>query len=505
MHILDPSALNGALICGLGLLLFALTPLKIRLGFSKSFQNSEPFLSGSLLALFLGFALIYLFFPNYADHAEASVAAFGLILRHGDALYPWPDVFPYHGCVYGPGLAVLQALASTLGSNGILRSKLPGVLALGVSILLFLKSQRHSLARGYLLYLWPFSLYVFWNRADPILLGLVCVSIYLLQRFPNSKLNFAAMGVLGGLASVLKLHGVVYVAAACLAVKLSEKIRLSDYLIFGAAAALTFFAFFLLPGVSFGDFLEYCHSVSHHGLSLETGLDNFIYLLFLSSPILLLNYGRKWDFGLPLNLFLFLLCEITVSVVAAKPGSGYFHLLPFIPANAQIMEGILRRRDANTVAPRLPPIRFIYAVLMIVSLFAVKRELFPILKHWPDSEASRAELLEYTKHYPDLTMGLTDRDYYPYSFLQVLLPRPQIDYQGYMALQFSGVGDQDFVQALSNGSITHLLMPVRGHPYEMVNYYTDKPLFSDAVRQAFAKNYRAIESGPYYAVYAYRH
>ena len=126
---------------------------------------------------------------------------------------------------------------------------------------------------------------------------------------------------------------------------------------------------------------------------------------------------------------------------------------------------------------------------------------YSMIKEWRQFNVAGKEVARFNKEYPGLVMGVSDASTYHYSYLRVLLDAEQIDYPGYMDLQFAGVTDKTMAAKMSRCDIGSVLMPLGGLPFSINNNYTDKPLFSDDVRRIFDAHYAEYDKGSFYSVY----
>src|SRR5258706_11379258 len=134
-------------------------------------------ISPAAFYLFCGVALAYAFYPNFSDHAEPAMTSLGIVMLKGKPLYPGLDEYSFHGLLYGPLLAEIQAAAIFLGTAiaglpVLLASKLAGVLAFFLASGVFFKlAPGWGFARAYYtLFLLPFGILAFWNRCEPVFL-----------------------------------------------------------------------------------------------------------------------------------------------------------------------------------------------------------------------------------------------------------------------------------------------------------------------------------------------
>lgn len=487
--------------CIIILISFFLIPNKFRTPVSVVINKIRyDYISIILIGIFLMIGLIYLAYPNYLDHVESTIAYLGTVMRNGWPLYPSPEPYPYHGILYGPGLAEIQWIFGLLGLPIIISSKIPGLISFLLSALILLAITKHRLARGYLLYLLPFGLMLFWDRPEPLFLLLVSLSLLLSNNYSNVKYTPILMAIFAGMASALKLHGACYVFAAYAAVIIGSGVTVYSALFFVTVSALSFSAFFLPQNVSLLSFFGYLKLASLHGLSLNLWANNLIYLLFISTPVLIVWRTAKAPLETNIKIALILTVEFFMTILGAKPGAGSHHLLPFIPINAFVIDRILtisrKRSDFGESF-----VGVIYLALIIPALLTALNIFIPMFKTWSQFDKASNEVTYLEHQYPGVVMGLTDDSEYPYAFLRVRLNGKQIDYPAYMDLRFSGVDDGKFSYNLRKCIIPSIMLPNSGDPFAMNNYYTGNPLFSSDIRHAFSNNYTKSHTGKYYSIY----
>jgi hypothetical protein len=106
--------------------------------------------------------------------------------------------------------------------------------------------------------------------------------------------------------------------------------------------------------------------------------------------------------------------------------------------------------------------------------------------------------------YPGLILGLADESSYDHVFFSPLLEKKgfhQIDYASYMDLNFSGISDDVFANALDDCKFPYVALPSKGVPFSMNNPFTQKPLFSDSVRRRFAARYIKLNEHNHYIIF----
>lgn len=229
----------------ISILTYLLLPLSLRTAIIQriTFQYDKAALL--IASIFVIAAFSYIFYPNYLDHGEATIASLGGIFSRGDLLYPTPDTYPYHGLLYGPVLAEIQAGFRWFNLPTIFGSKIPGFLVFSTVLIVSWQILSKPLAKGYLLFLFPFGSFIlFADRSDPYFLLLVVLTLKLGNDvatgkgyLPKKYLPFV-VGIFAGVASALKLHGAAYVLAAYLAISVSTGVSLLAIFGFAVSALL---------------------------------------------------------------------------------------------------------------------------------------------------------------------------------------------------------------------------------------------------------------------------
>lgn len=491
--------IGGAVFCLIILSIYFTLKLSIPKEASKFIESLCDFNTKIFFVVYILMGIFYLAYPNYLSHVEPTVAWHGVVLKGGSLLYLMPvGSYPYYGIIYGPALSEIQLLFQWLGFPTLVSSKLPGLMAFAFAGLILLRLNKDWLYRGYLLYLFPFGLMLFHNRAEPYLLLIVSISILISKNCADKKYLPILMGLLGGVASALKIHGAAYVLAAYLAVVPSKGVSIHSLALFSISSALSFFAFFIPQNVSFVAFWGYLRlAVDQHGFSIRLLFENLLYLSFLFLPLFMFWREAKFERITRINVLLILIVELFITFIAAKNGAGFYHLMPLIPINVFIFQKIWTKTLFNKDL-----IKVLYASLIIASLITVLLDfVLPMSKSWRQFYEAKKEAMYFENKYPGILMGVTDDNGYPYSFLRVILKGEQIDYESYMDLQISGINDDTFAENLKNCRIQYILVPNIGNPFSLNNYYSLKPLFSENVRESFKSKYNIIEIGKHYSLY----
>jgi hypothetical protein len=455
--------------------------------------------------LLIAVALSHLFYPGYLEHVEPSIASLGLIYLQKGQIYPPLSEYSMHGLMYGPLLAEAQALFGAFNLPVIFSSKLLGVAAFIFSSIALLRMFT-GFARAYLIFLIPFGLFNFWNRAEPLIILLVTLAL-LVMRQPVRIKTSIVLGGLVGLAASLKIHAASYVIAAIFTrPDLFKGWTVQKGLVFLAAIFLVLIASHTPQQISIFGFVSYLDLFRKHGLSSILLLENLTHMLVLVFPILYLllkGLGKNSKYLIPAVLLVAV--EFIVAMIASKPGAGSHHLMPFIPLHALIIQGILD--ETPTLNASILPFKFGLLILGLVTLIAPLILAGKHITRYSVQSELKKEVELMAERYPGVVLAPSDVKNYPHVYFRPMLDAKgyqQIDIPGAMELNFSKVPDDVLVAAMSNCRIPYLALPVEGEPFTLLNYYTMLPLFSDNVRSTFQKHYSPVTSRltKHYTVYS---
>ncbi len=447
-------------------------------------------------------AASYLFFASYFDAVESTIAILGVMFSNGAPIYPELPNHSFHGLLYGPGLSLIQAVFQKSGLQIILASKIPGVSVFIISVGLLFFLLKDLFARAYLLYLIPFRILLYWPRAEPFFLLAVVLSLLTLSRSKTYKAIFFT-GCMAGFASSLKLHAALYVLAALFVVLPLNKITVNVLIAFFTGLIGTLVLLFLPSQISVTNYWAVMELSSQHGLSFRNFRENILYLVGLCLPIVYLLISNpkiitKYSFAVGALA----LIEIVVSVIASKHGAGAHHLIPFIPINAWLIQNILK--DPEVSKPSLDPFKFGLLAVGMAGVLHSTGIVEEMLRTNKFNRALTAEVVQLGNDYPEIILGVSDDAHWTYAFPRPVLEAKgyhQIDFPTYLDLDASGVTDALFASAMESCKLPYIAMPRDGAPFSMINPYTQRPLLSDRVREAFKTNYFIHAQKEYYSVY----
>ncbi|PUE29523.1 hypothetical protein B9Z35_10025 [Limnohabitans sp. Jir61] len=491
---------------GISLLLGGMVSLLIPIRYAGLIHTLSKPLTYAAFIFTASCSILYLFYPNFIDHLEPTITQITLIWMQGGDLYPPIDAPSKHGLLYGPALYWVQYPFLAISNDLILSSKLPSVLAFNAACCLLFYSYKNALSRAYLLLLLPFNLILFWNRAEPYFVLLVALAVFVIEQQPKSQALL--LGVLAGLASSFKAHGILYILPF-LIFFCNYSFRHSVQ--FAIAFSLICLSFFLDRQTSLLQYFEYLKLATMHGISFAYFEKNLFFLLLTWVPIALtFKYTTTSKFD-AYRWFGVVFIEILVVIAGSKPGAGVHHLIPIVVLNSFLYDIQLRQIHSTDVKFSSIKIGFVILALYVLS-FVWKNIYESEIKSNAVIESqfqAKQEIQILNEKFPNLLMGVTDKenDNYRLTFLRPYLVKPtasQFEFAGFMDLNYSGVSDKLFATELEHCKYKYIAMPNSGAPFSIVNFYTDQPLFSEVTRNAFHDHYRPQYIGAFFSVYECR-
>jgi hypothetical protein len=469
--------------------------------------------------------VLHLFYPNYIDHFEATVAEISWLGTHGKPIYPdWRSEDIYEAA-YGPMLFIVNGTVLRMVPT-ILGSKLAGwaafVLALALSYIAF-KSRTSNQKLVFLFFcivvvqvsFFHFPSYAFWSRAEPFLVLIGVLTIFATLKLPNPAAAIT-IGIMAGLAVGFKIHGALYALPAFLAIWGSgeswrDQIGLATLSLIaaGVVAGIPFVAW---SGASVEGYKSVLLMAAKHGLSLDLFETNSLFALVLSSPIAFVLYFRRPLLDPAHRWFIAgVLASLAVTtVIASKNGAGPHHLLPFIPLSAY---GLLLVWESPSSKPAVPKLTHAVGILVLVPLLVFYSPGAMLWTRWFvsryratwETEKQKIQELEALyAQYPLAEFGLSDSAHYDDTFYRTLLvfrgEPVRIDFASWMDLQYAGVSERRIIHWLGQCDIQVWILP-QGDPFAMINYYTNRSLLSSEFRRTFFANYSVVKEGAYYRVW----
>lgn len=466
---------------------------------ARAVQRSLVAVALVATVLALGFVCArYLAFPGYADHVSPSVAISAWGYWQGHPIYQLQDGAPRFAILFGPLSYLAGVPAFALLGPSVLASKLTGVAALAVTIMLlawhFLRGPRAAgidallfLTAGLLAFA-PWSFFV---HGDPIELLLAAIAVVAAAR-P------VAVGVCIGLAAAVKIDAPLYFLPIVLELCLRRGWQALLPLGFAAAAA-TFWPF-LLPGVSAHDYastlLQMLFGRSHTLAELPRLLT---YFAIMALPLTLSMAAATWRmpecrFGLAS------LATLALAFYPATfPGAGPHHFLPLLPIFAEA-----RRRLSGD-----KPLAIALLPCIVVAVMIARSTL-----DWMAERGNWGPLANEAVGLAVNSLGgpaqIGYGDAVPsYEVAQLARAKlafrgvpPMIDGQVLMDLRESGIdGSRRWIPYVSDCRKLRWVLPRGEQPFALGSYYPGVVPFDDAFRRAFAAHYQPVAASPHFTLW----
>jgi hypothetical protein len=468
----------------------------------------------------------------FKDHVEPSIGAIARALLEGQA--------PYHGVTgeasyelpYGPALYALHALTFAALGPSPLTLKLPGIVANVAALAFVFAALRHRVggrcAAGVTLlalaYLAFYDVRAYWCRPEPFLLLGSALSLWVARTRPPGAV--VAIGVVVAVMIDLKATGFLYVVPIFALVARRDGLGVGLLAALGGAAlALVPFA---APPIHLRPYMALLERASSLGLSLDELAANARAVALLAAPTLLaLGLKAAWPVsefealprapgargaGGALPVVPALLCVAIVCVVAAKPGAGRHHLVPFVPLAADMFAGAIARIECSRVGENVARagallVRAAMCAAVLHMAASSARDLAP---HARRARAASAELDAMIARVGpnDWQMGYGDAASYEDTFERAFATPPArlvLDAASQMdsaAVGFSA--SRLLAKDLAAGEPPVWILP-RGAPFSIDSYYAGgPPVFDAQFRARFAELYAPVYAGQFYAIFQRR-
>ncbi len=464
-----------------------------------------------LAAFFLGIGLWYLTIEGFAGEVEPLVISNSWLLEQGQELYHPLDGANQYSVLYGPSVFLTNGLFLKVLGPTLTSAKLASVLAAFASVLFLLaavsRKRNDPLAWAVVgcavLLFWSHGFGIYLVRPDSLLVFAVALGIFLVRR-AGSRLGVAGLAAVLGFAINLKVHGGLYFLPI-LYLAYRRWGRTSLVWIMGGAMLAVAAPFLLHPRISFLNYLAWLGNATLHGLTAQDlGLNlRFAFLLLLPLLGLAARTGFRsgvWRGQRGLLLWVFLALG-PVLVLAAKPGAGPVHLLPFVPVMAfvpALVWSAARPADRALPSSRRVPARGLLAgaALTIVIAGMVSEYRATMLVAWQQGQAPglAAEVRGIMAKYPGRHIGMAcggENAAFRWTWIRPLLVFADhpvlIDPISVMDCCLAGRPLPPATQeALGQGVVDLWLVPREQTPFAKVNWYPPHdPIFTPEFQQEF--------------------
>jgi len=216
-----------------------------------------------------------------------------------------------------------------------------------------------------------------------------------------------------------------------------------------------------------------------------------------------------------LSLLALLICAAITAVIAATPGAGLWHLLPFLPPLMflTLKFAMLERQHPGLSISNQTAANWFFCLYICAfgpSLLLSSTFMSRVITSSSLAWSQLAELEKLYAIYPQAEMGVSDAANYPLTFYRVIgvLRGTPVHFEipFIMYIQSAGLGDAATEALVEGCKITEWILPTAGAPFSIsVGHYPGRDeVLSDKFRQDFENNYRVVFNGNYYNVWSCR-
>jgi hypothetical protein len=468
-----------------------------------------------VLALYAGLVSWYTMLDEYYDLAEPTISAVAWLVRLGESPYHSADAAARYAHIYGPTLFLLHASALRLLGGGIWASKLIGglaalaSLAILVTLLTRIRSQASATvwtAMVAVVFL-AFGNMSFWTRPEPLLT--LCTTAALAAALATSRpIAIVGVGVAAGVAAGLKITGFLYILPL-LPLVLERHRAIAIVWIAMVAGGVALAPFLWLPSEAWQDFWFWLGASSRNGIRLGLLRPNTQWALYLAIPLVLLAARGQRPVG---QAHVALAAAIALVVIlAAKPGAGPHHLLPFIPLIAWFAAEAAR--DADLSWTRRAAIAYMVPVIVAAG---IQQFLFISTIRTAMSQRVGDDLRIFLQLHQSSTIGMGYGGTSGYfGSAPLTYARPLLVFQtGSYLLDAPAIQEHQLagieippatLQALARCDVRYWLIPRAEEPFATRNLYSQtgyRPLFGDAFKATFNRNFTLTSTTRLFDVYS---
>jgi hypothetical protein len=462
------------------------------------------------LAFYAGQVVAYVVTDGYYDHAEPSMASVSWVAMQGQPLYHELGSAERYAHVYGPWAFIVPGTVLLVLGPSLAASKAAGagagLMTLVISFFLLRRTTTFARAVGgaavVAVGLLMFRNYAFWNRPDSLLafgVSAAMLSAMSKRAFVRELGVGVSLGFMAGLKITAPLYGLAAVALLFEAGGWKSTVRMSIVAIVVWGAPYVWW-----PHADLRLHAEWLALAASSGVTTLLLAQNAAWAAFLALPLLY----RWWRGGArPDRPSLALLSGMAgIVVLAAKPGSGPYHLLPFIPALVWLDAFGGVRNDVPTVGHS--PDAWRRALLVTGMVLAAGSQAYFLagLHRTEWREASRELRALLAAQPASAQVGYADAG--PLSYLRALAVfrsgRYQLDTPAVQEHQRAGVEIPDTTVDRFRRCETPVWILPRGEPFSAVNAYPQtghRRLFPESFRTTFLSHYSRKTSGRYYDVW----
>jgi hypothetical protein len=487
--------------------------------------------SYTLIANYIFLLILYASHSNFFDHVEANVASVSWLSQIGKPIYHRLDSSERYSVGYGPVLYLINGFFLNLMSPNIFSAKLPGILAVVLSLVFIFFTLKKSaspwivtlcvayITLNFISFDYHYAAATFWARADPLILMFVSLAL-LGVTSSNSRLAILLSALSLGISVNLKIHAFFYFLPIYILLYSQYGIYSTLVSILGSLA-LAIAPFLLVPIVSLQNYIVWLRELGNHGISIDLLRRNFFWAIYLLAPIILLSiyfrYFHKRKFQQFVYQHIKFIASLLISlgavvVIGSNIGAGMNHLIPFYPVLSYLFVILLSQLNTVNEPDRVTSInKYYYSafISLIVALF-ILAFLRGVLNEARFLALSRKyganpvnEIHTILKAYPGTTIGMGYGANYDLTFYRPVLVfsgNPYlIDAVFEMDAEFLGIKiPSTTLESLSSCQTKIWLIPKGDSPFQLSNYYNQNQVFSDELRATFLETYERRRQTNYY-------
>ena len=433
----------------------------------------------SIINYFL-FIILYILYENFCDHVEPVVASLSWLFQTGKPVYNSAGSGELYSLVYGPVLYIINGFFLKILGPSIISAKAGGIVVASISTLLNYRTLKKIsnyrtafiisgyITAGYLI----FGHCSFWNRSDSFIIFFVSLAIYTIVK-GNSLYALIVTSISLGLSVNMKIHSFLYFIPVLILFHETFKTKLTvcSLAISAITAALPYF---ICSNIDFFDYISYLQDGTKTEFSKMVFLKNmeFIFLFFI--PVIIYEKNKKYSLSLLISI-------LFTSIIGSSTGAGRYHLLPFIPLLAYfftlLLNDLKEKISLKIISASVVTIMLMYIFTPYSSINYMGNNRF--------KRTIQKDLIGIMNSYPGKTihMGYGDINNYPFTYV-----RPLLIYGGNPCMiegpaLFGRNISEQILNKLKSGYINIWLIPRGSEPFEIRNWYDNKPLFNEEFKK----------------------
>jgi hypothetical protein len=503
----------------------------------RAFRGFAAVLGVAMLAAFGAAVWAHLRSEAFADHVQPAVASIAALFWRGEPVYHALDSPERYSLHYGPLLfAIVGTFQGLLGAT-VFATKLPATLAaLAALVFLHLTITRP----GQRLEAWPwtglaaaFFLHhfhlAFAARGDAFIVLAVALGLFFATR--ERSRSAILLGICIGAAVNLKLHALVYflpVLVTAARQNWSRRAKVGGCI---AAVVVALLPFVIFPQVSLANYFGWLGVASRHGFGIEEYRGSLEWAAALAFPALFAagifvvrmeESARRVLRGEAAWLAAFGVAFLLIVIPASKVGAGKHHLMPLIPVALHFAARLaalsivpFRLRGAGPVLACAVTLSWI-AGCALSALHAANFIYRTARADHVEAQRCQSDMMSLRTAHADavLLVAPAGDDTYRHTFARFRLvaegmpagidPCATMDFVRGNSGAVAVAGLTRAIEAESGRPVLWVV-PKCGEPFSMRTYYPPYgPLFAEAVRAEFQRDFSRVRSTEFFDLYRRR-